>query len=79
MIHVITFESGLSNVLTFEHSEFLSEVDEVRGSNKTEIKIVASEDVIKVVILYLIDCNGEIFQSYIRSGTCGNRFRTDGQ
>lgn len=55
MIHMIAFESGLANILTFEHSEFLFEINEVGGTNKAVIKIIAFEDVINVERLYLID------------------------
>ena len=79
MIHMIAFESRLANILTFEHSEFLSEINEVGGTNKAVIKIVAFEDVINVERLYLIDWDWEIFQSDIRCWTCGERFRTDSE
>ena len=71
MIHMIAFESGLGNILTFVFSEFLSEINEVGGANESEVEVVTFEDVVKVVWLYLIDCNGEIFQSDIRSWTYG--------
>lgn len=49
MIHMIAFESGLGNILTFVFSEFLSEINEVGGANESEVEVVTFEDVVKVV------------------------------
>lgn len=48
VIHVVAFEAGLSDVLSFEEFEFLSHVNEIGGSVEREVKIVSPEDVIDV-------------------------------
>lgn len=48
VIHMVAFEAGLSDVLSFKEFEFLSHVNEIGGSIEREVKIVSPEDVIDV-------------------------------
>ncbi len=61
MVHVVTFEPRLGDVLAFEQSEFLSQVNKVGGSEQRVFQVVAFEDIVNVECLNFIHWNWEVF------------------
>ena len=61
MLHVIASQSGLRNRLSFVKFEFLSHEHKIWGTYQTVVEIVASENIIGIERLGLLQRNWEIF------------------